>query len=69
MLNVAQVAQDHTRCVAVKKAAAMTGLTAGAIRKRIERGIWLEGREWHRDPLGRIMIDTQGIDKWVMQTA
>lgn len=64
-----QVDQAHTRYVTVKKAAVMIGLTEEAIRKRVQRGIWLEGREWHRDPLGRIMLDTEALDKWVTQTA
>lgn len=59
----------HTRYVTVKKAATMVGLTEEAIRKRVQRGVWLEGREWVRDPLGRIMLDTEALDRWVTQTA
>lgn len=60
---------EYARYVTVKKAASMVGLTEEAIRKRVQRGQWLEGREWRRDPLGRIMIDTEGIKRWVEQTA
>jgi hypothetical protein len=57
--------QPVARYVTVKLAARMTGLTEKAIRRRIESGHWLEGREWRRDPLGGINIDTRGIEKWV----
>lgn len=64
-----QAEQSHTRYVTVKKAAVMIGITEEAIRKRVQRGVWLEGKEWRRDPLGRIMLDTEALDKWVTQTA
>ena len=57
------------RYVTVELAATMTGLTAAAIRKRIERGQWLQDREYRRAPDGRIWIDTKGIERWVEQTA
>ena len=34
--------RGHTRFVAAKLAAKLTGLTEGATRKRTERGIWLK---------------------------
>ncbi len=59
----------HARYVTINLAATLTGLSAAAIRKRIERGQWLEGKEWRRGPDGRIWIDTKGITAWVEQTA
>lgn len=53
------------RYVTVDLAAAIHGLTPGAIRKRIERGQWVEGREWRRGPDDRIWIDNRGIEKWI----
>ncbi|QIL69593.1 excisionase [Diaphorobacter sp. HDW4B] len=55
------------RFVTVELAAVMTGLSAGAIRKRIERGVWLENKEWRRGPDERVWIDTKGIEAWVLQ--
>lgn len=55
------------RFVTVELAATMTGLTQGAIRKRIERGVWLENKEWRRGPDERVWIDTKGIEAWVLQ--
>lgn len=56
---------SSARYVTIALAASMTGLTAGAIRKRIERGQWLEGSEWRRGPDDRIWIDVRGIERWV----
>lgn len=56
------------RYVTVELASAIIGLSAGAIRKRIERGVWLEGKEYRRSPDGRLWIDTRGIELWIEQT-
>jgi len=51
------------RCVTVELASLLTGYTEGAIRHKIERGIWLEGRQWvKRD--GRVLIDLTGVERW-----
>jgi hypothetical protein len=57
--------QDVTRYVTIEKAAAMTGLTAKAIRRKKEEGVWLEHREWVKGPDERIYIDLVGYAKWV----
>jgi hypothetical protein len=64
-----QTAVQPARYVTVAMAAKMTGLSEGAVRKRLERGIWVQNREWRRAPDGRIWIDTEGIRKWVEATA
>lgn len=52
-----------SRYVTVELAALLTGYTDGAIRHKIERGIWLEGRQWvKRD--GRVLIDLTGVERW-----
>jgi hypothetical protein len=53
------------RFVTVELAATITGLSPGAVRKRIERGFWQEGREWKRAPDGRIWIDMRGVETWI----
>ena len=53
------------RFVTVDKAAALTGLTAKAIRRKIEEGVWTEHHQWVRGPDGRIYIDVHGFTKWV----
>ena len=55
------------RRVTIKLAEVVTGLTTSAMRTKIARGIWLEGKEYHRDPQGGIWIDLQGVDAWAAQ--
>lgn len=59
---------NAARFVTVELAGTITGLGAGAVRKRIERGIWLEKAHWRRAADGRIWIDMKGVEKWVEGT-
>jgi hypothetical protein len=54
-----------SRYVTIELFSAMTGLTPGAVRKRIERGVYLEGKQFRRAPDGRIWMDTKGHEQWV----
>lgn len=51
--------------VTVALAAQITGLSEKAIRRKIEDGKWLEGREWRRSPDGGIFISMKGYQQWV----
>ncbi|WP_081058450.1 excisionase [Burkholderia thailandensis] len=51
--------------VTVALAARVTGLTEKAIRRKIEDGKWLEGREFRRSPDGGIFISIKGYQQWV----
>lgn len=53
--------------VTIGLAAAITGLTEKAIRRKIEDGKWLEGREYRRSPDGGIFISIRGYQQWVEQ--
>ena len=53
--------------ITIPLAAKATGLTEKAIRRKIEDGVWLEGREYRRAPDNRIYISTTGVAKWVEQ--
>lgn len=53
--------------VTVPLAAALTGLSEKAIRRKIEDGKWLEGREYRRAPDGRIFISMTGFQAWLKQ--
>ncbi|KVH63118.1 excisionase [Burkholderia sp. MSMB1072] len=55
--------------VTVALAAVITGLTEKAIRRKIEDGKWLEGREYRRSPDGGIFISIKGYQLWVEQAA
>ncbi|GGD61266.1 excisionase [Caballeronia grimmiae] len=51
--------------VTIARAAEMTGLSEKAIRRKIEDGKWLAGREYRRSPDGGIFIDLRAYEKWV----
>lgn len=55
--------------VTIPVAAQMTGLTPKAIRRKIEDGKWLEGREYRRGPDGHIWVSIRGFERWVEQGA
>lgn len=56
------------RFVTINLAAKMMGLTPAAVRKRVERGMWAEGKQWRRGKDGRVWIDTEGIERWFEAT-
>lgn len=50
--------------VRIPLAAAMTGLSEKAIRRKIEEGRWLEGRQYIRRD-GEVYISIRGYALWV----
>jgi hypothetical protein len=54
-----------TDYVTISVAAAMTGYSAKAIRRKIESGVWLEGREFRRAPDSHVLISVKGYESWV----
>ncbi|NUZ07620.1 excisionase [Piscinibacter koreensis] len=53
------------RYVTIELASTLTGYTPSAMRTKISRGVWLEGREWVRAPDGHVLIDMRGYERWV----
>jgi hypothetical protein len=53
------------RYVTLSMAAALTGRTVKSMERKIARGVWLEGREFRRDPDRGICVDMEGLNKWV----
>ena len=51
--------------VTIRLAAVLTGLSEKAIRRKIEDGKWIEGREYRRSPDGGIFISVRGYAQWV----
>ena len=45
-------------------AEAVTGYTVKAIERKIERGEWVEGREWISAPDKSRLISLEGYRKW-----
>lgn len=46
---------------------AMTGYTDKAVRRKIEEGVWIEGKQYKKAPDGRITMNLQEYYKWVEQ--
>ena len=57
-----------SRFVTIELAEAVTGLTASAIRNKIHKGEWVEGRQYRRRD-GRVFVDLRGFEAWVAQEA
>lgn len=55
--------------VTIPLAAAITGLSEKAIRRKIEEGKWLDGKEYRRSPDGGIFISLRGYQQWVERAA
>lgn len=51
--------------VTIPVAAAITGYSPKAIRRKIEAGVWLEGREFRRAPDGPRADQREGYELWV----
>ena len=55
--------------VTIPLAAIITGLSEKAIRRKIEDGKWIEGREYRRSPDGGVFISLKGYQQWVEKEA
>ena len=51
------------RFVTIDLAATLTGYTAKAIRAKIDKGEWVEDRQYVRRD-GRVLIDLRGYELW-----
>lgn len=49
----------------VAKFSVESGYSEEAIRAKIKNGVWLEGMVWKRAPDGRVLISTEGYERWV----
>lgn len=54
------------RFVTIALASTVTGLTKRAIQGKIDRGVWACGRQYRKGPDGRIYIDLQEFERWVI---
>lgn len=51
--------------VTVSLASAITGLSDRAIRRKIQEGKWVEGKQYRRSPDGGIFISLKGYQQWL----
>ena len=43
----------------------VTGYTDKAVRRKIEDGVWIEGKHYRRAPDGRVTMNLPAYYKWV----
>lgn len=53
------------RHVTIGKFCSLSGYTEDAVRAKIKRGDWLEGKVWRYAPDRRVLIDLGGYEAWV----
>lgn len=50
--------------VTIERAAELSGLGQDAIRNYIKIGQWQAGVEWKYNPVNRVMVNLEAMDKW-----
>ena len=55
--------------VTIKKCEELSGYSARAIEMKKSKGIWKEGVHWIKAPDGRIMININTIQSWMLGAA
>jgi len=53
------------RYVTIPKFAEMSGYSIKAIEHKVHNGVWTEGHQYRRAPDNRIMVDVEGVERWV----
>jgi len=51
--------------ITIRKFSEETGYSEDAVRSKIKRGDWLEGRVWKYAPDGRVLMSIEGYNEWV----
>jgi hypothetical protein len=51
----------------IEKFCEVTGYGIRAVETKIQRGVWVQGREWVKAPDGHRMISMAGFQRWVEQ--
>lgn len=54
------------RFLLIPKFCEETGYTERAVETKIHRHVWADGKEYRRAPDGRILVDMEGFEKWVV---
>jgi hypothetical protein len=55
----------QVRWVLIPLFATLTGYSEKAVRRKIEEGIWLQGKHYQKAPDGRITMNMQAYYAWV----
>jgi hypothetical protein len=54
------------RFVTIQRAAELTGYTPKAIEIKRYRGVWVEGQQIRVAPDGRVFVDMDAFERWVV---
>ncbi|MCD9029398.1 excisionase [Luteimonas sp. BDR2-5] len=57
------------RFVTLKRFHELTGYSEEASRSKIKRGDWLQDREFVKAPDGRVLMDLEAYEQWVLGEA
>jgi hypothetical protein len=57
---------NHLRYVTILRFCELSGYTKEAVKSKRRDGVWLEGCVWIKAPDGRILIDLEGYEAWVV---
>lgn len=55
------------RYVTVAIYAAISGRSENSIRMKMKNGVWLDRRDYSKGPDGRIFIDREAIQRWMLR--
>lgn len=59
--------EQRSRWVLITKASEVYGYSEEAIRTKTKRGIWRHGEVWLRAPDGRVIINLDAVDAWLLR--
>ncbi|GGX55488.1 hypothetical protein GCM10007392_23970 [Saccharospirillum salsuginis] len=54
------------RYVTIKRYSELSGYSEEAIRQKIKKGIWRLSKHVHRAPDGRLLINVEEVEKWIV---
>lgn len=55
----------HIQWVLIPVFCALTGYTEKAVRTKIEKGVWIQGKHYRKAPDGHVTMNLQEYYKWV----
>lgn len=63
-VNIDPLQVHRGRWVRAELLVPMFGINKEQARKYRERGLWLENKQWRKDPVGRVVYHPAAIEDW-----
>jgi len=54
----------YAKYVKIAKFEELTGYTDKAVRRKIQEGVFVQGKEWIKAPDGHILINMEAYNEW-----